>query len=544
MTALFVGEHSSVGFHPEIKKIVLQQLAVDAGVEIHFETVVCAVKTEDLKAKTSLANASPSLREIKAISYSDANGYGSVSARVFVDSTGDGDVAAMAGAEFIFGRDFDLLPHAYSQSSIYLRKDENGKIILSHNNFDAGYCDPRDSWDLTRAKIIGLMEYQKDLFPEENRLLYFANILGLRNSRLIKGESTITLTDQIVCREFDDVIAYTYSHYDNHAFDLENESLESVVWAWILGNWNTHIGSELSFGALLPKGIEGLIMGCRAISLEFDAHNQLRMQRDMQRIGEVAGLAAALCAKSDSSVRSIDVGKLQKKLCELGALQHPESGYHHDDWKPETLFSRKLKHQKAISACRDLLSVVKQIFNESELQASMASSDPLERYNAALLLALRGWHDAFPELIKYVEERFGMKKEPSRGKNSSFQPAILVLGWEKCVDAVPVIEKILEDSDVDQASLICALRSLGEIGDANSAKAIRKMLERDDLPKIHFFKRNVGEIKAVFEDSLWKLELAAARTLAKLGAKYQDLPRKYLNDPRAYVRNYAQEVLK
>ena len=60
-------------------------------------------------------------------------------------------------------------------------------------------------------------------------MIYVSPILGLRESRFIDAEYVVTLDDQAKQRRFPDVIARAKAHYDNHAFDYENESLEAAV---------------------------------------------------------------------------------------------------------------------------------------------------------------------------------------------------------------------------------------------------------------------------------------------------------------------------
>ena len=58
------------------------------------------------------------------------------------------------------------------------------------------------------------------------------------------------------------------------------------------------INCEIPYRCILPKNIEGLLIACRSASMTADAHYGFRMQNDIQRIGEVAGIAAALSIKS------------------------------------------------------------------------------------------------------------------------------------------------------------------------------------------------------------------------------------------------------
>ena len=533
------------GFNPELKKIILQNMLLDAGGEILFECTVCGVETELAQSSLPSRSGEKALRKIKSVVIAGPSGCTSYSGNVFVDSTGDGDLAAMAGAEFIFGRVSDGLPHTYTQASSVIKKDDEGNVILTRNNFDAGYCDPTDPRDLTRARITGLKHYWREKFDDQARIISLAEQIGIRNSRLIRGDYVISFADQILCREFPDVIGYAYSHYDNHAHDYESESPEAMIWTWAIGNHRTLIGCEIPYRAMLPVGIEGLLVSCRALSVDFDGHNQLRMQRDMQRIGEAAGIAAAMSSKLGMNPRDIDVKLLQRKLSESLALQDPENGYHNRDWKPAELFSNN--NQKMLTEGKDVGSVAwiaRTATDENSLLEMMDSADKKDSVCAALLLGAAGKKAAMGKLIECIKEKADISADRLNRCVSLWKPALAVAGWNKCAEALPVIEEILEDKNSDQSALILALDALGNIGNRKSVAAIKKMLLRDDLPSTQTFRRSVGNMAAVTENSLWKIELAAAANLAKLGSPDKKIAEKYLDDERLLVRRCAQNALK
>ncbi|MFQ6039960.1 MAG: FAD-dependent oxidoreductase, partial [Candidatus Poribacteria bacterium] len=260
LTPLFVGKWGVRGFHPFVKKLVLQQMTEEAGVDILLNTVVTGVLREggvriqrrtETGASIALAEKREEMNKLLGVIAVGTEGMSAYGANVFIDSTGDGDVAVMAGAPFIIGREKDNLPHAFSQSSGRLDQDGN----LTHNNFDAGYVDTSDVEDLTRGRRLGVNQYWKEKFTDNNRLLYLAPIIGIRQSIQIIGEYQLTLADEIAGRRFEDAVSFTTAHYDNHSHDYENESDEAALWVWALGNWQERIGCEVPYRCLLPKNV-------------------------------------------------------------------------------------------------------------------------------------------------------------------------------------------------------------------------------------------------------------------------------------------------
>jgi len=124
-------------------------------------------------------------------------------------------------------------------------------------------------------------------------------------------------------KEHGEAVLETYGHYDNHARDYSFESDSAVFWVWILDHWGYRGCAEVPYGVMLPRSLEGVLMACRAISVTADAHHLLRMQNDMQRLGEVAGLAAALAVQAGCPPRAIDITALQAELVRSEALVSP-----------------------------------------------------------------------------------------------------------------------------------------------------------------------------------------------------------------------------
>ena len=546
LTPLFVGKWGVRGFHPDVKKLVLQQMAEEAGVDIFLNTVVTGVLREggvriqhrtETGTSIAIAEKKEEMNKLRGVMALGAEGISVYGAKVFIDSTGDGDVAVMAGAPFIIGREKDNLPHAYSQSSGRLDQDGN----LAHNNFDAGYVDTSDVEDLTRGRRLGVNQYWREKFTDANRLLYMAPIIGIRQSIQIIGEYQLTLADEIAGRRFDDAISFTMAHYDNHHHDYENESDEAALWVWALGNWQERIGCEVPYRCLLPKNVDGLLLACRALSMTYDAHMEFRMQNDIQRIGEVAGIAASMAARQGVSPREIDLKELQTILMGTGILD--------EKYRPKPAISeRKTLELPApgeleAEQAKELVWLSSQRDSQSALALKdmLNSDNPHVRFRASAALAWHGFDDGIPELLQCVEER---NEEETEGRRNVpfWQASITFLGIAKDKRAVPALIGVLEDENAGLDALIGAVRSLGRIGDESVIPALRNFLQRENLPTERIMNSGMKTV----EDAKWQIELTVAESLSQLGAA-QDEVRKiiepYLNDPRAYVRRYAKKLL-
>ncbi len=537
LSTAFSGANKVNGFHPEAKKIVLQKLLEEAGVDIHFECIFTGCETENIKTELPAKNSEEAARKVKTVTVNSLNGSQRFKADTFIDSTGDADIAAMGGCRYSFGRDDDSAPHAYSQPVEVMSWRQSSDML----NFDAGYCDPTDPWDLSRARVFGLKHYNRPKFGVKDRILYTAPQIGLRNSRMIFGKYRITMADQIRCAEFDDVVGYTFSHYDNHALDYENESDEALIWVWGLGNWRTKTGSEIPYRCMIPSNITNVIVACRSISMDHDAHNQFRMMRDMQRLGEIAGLAAFVASQEKKDVADITVSKLQELLFKSGALKDKEHGYHWKGWRPDDLFAVQ---QKSIPGAGQPLALLAE-YAEKSSKEELPTVPDSDNYRKTFAAALTGNSNAAGLLVKYLNDKVEAKTAGEMAV-PVWQAAIAFIGMQKIDSALPELEKLLLDKNSDLRTLILSLKAINRIANKNSLKAVSAMLERDDLPCTETFRSccDPKVIPNVKDNSRWKLELAAAKTLKTFGVIRKDLAEKYLNDERNIVRRAAAKFLK
>ncbi|WP_166866819.1 FAD-dependent oxidoreductase [Salinibacterium sp. ZJ70] len=296
-------------YNPWAKRTAVEATLDREGVRILADAVVFAAERDGDAVVSVLA--------------ATADGVVRVHGKVFIDGTGDGDLCALAGAEFEGGRVGDALLHAYSQSGGRLR-EVGSEARMDVINFDAGYCDPTDPDDLTRARIDGVLLYLVDgAYSNLDRPTYIAPLVGVRQGRRVRTDLWIELDDVVRRRRFPDAIGYTASHIDSHGSDFEFDTDESVFWQQLIRAWGVSVSSELSYRMLLPLGLANVLIASRCLGATQDAGYAVRMQRDIQRIGEVAGRAAALALDCAGDVREIPLEELQRQLEVSGALGRP-----------------------------------------------------------------------------------------------------------------------------------------------------------------------------------------------------------------------------
>ena len=175
-----------------------------------------------------------------------------------------------------------------------------------------------------------------------------------------------------------------------------------------------------------------------------------------------------------------------------------------------------------------------------ELEAMLRSSNEEERMAAALHLGAEGRKEALAILETYIARR--QESNQPMFKNSCVVPvwkaAIGILGFAKRKEAAPLIMEVLKDRSSDQTALILSMRALASIGCKERASLIKELIARQEVPDKQQFQRATM-------DTRWKIELAAASSLALLGEQEEArrLASGHLDDARAYVRRAAKTTL-
>lgn len=266
-------------FHGGIKGLVLLELCLQAGVEIRFGRLVYDV----IREKGRIVGVRCAGRGGGEVCYG----------RIVIDATGDGDLAAAAGADSVYGAERDGFTYWGSLA-------QYGSPDSYQNNFSA-MVRLDDTEDFTDFIITGRRR--------GGSLFDHGSYVSVRESRHIRGESVIGLQDVCLFRTYEDGIYTCFSNYDPKG----KLDADSVYCGYLV----PQIKMQVPLGACLPvdgekKRIEGLLVAGKAISADHNAFPGLRMQRDLMHQGAVLGLLAAKAVLAGT-----DVEKLPMAQCRL-----------------------------------------------------------------------------------------------------------------------------------------------------------------------------------------------------------------------------------
>lgn len=469
----------------EIKQKYLEQVAVEYGVDLHYESTVTGVLLEG--------------KRVRGIEWLEAGELKSAEAQIVLDCTGDAYVCAMAGCELRGGREVDGQNQPFSNVINYL---ESGRVKFL--NKDAGYVDAYDSTSVSKAIIESsiLVTHLREKYEANQRLLNITPILGVRESRFIVGEEEVSWHAFIEDRVSVEPIFYAYSNLDNHSKDIAFESESQQDWSVASSLWGLHFHVPIPLGALIPKGYDGLMAAGRCIDLDHDIASCVRMQRDMQKCGEAAAIAAEMAIRNDVAVKEINLSKLRERLFQSHCLTIPNTVTENEGNAQSTMqwltdiqeIKKGLESTKPGIAIWSAKRMGKKIHQEL-LDWSRSRSEHLRKHSA-ISLALMGDSSASEILLEMVRERDPFVPHTSTNYNMvrGFA-AIYLLGRLREHSAIPALGEVLNDPEVGKLGLrkdeflvdhnelrfqyvSFSLAALGKIGDGNDCErpAIAKIL--------------------------------------------------------------------
>lgn len=310
-------------FNYEYMKCLLDEKLLEAGVEVLFNTYFSNVVREGNKVKGIIAE--------------NRDGRYAYMAKYVIDCTGDGNVAAAAGCDFEIGADGDYkkcmamtlmflvgnIPDKYKDGAMIGKQletvyEKTGKEIpftkpflipIPDSKFGVvqfthmyGY-NPLSEKEITNATVEGrrqmleafeaLKKYDEDF--KDLELIVSSSVLGVRESRRICGEYTITDEDILSGAEFEDGVAQACFNVDIHTESNKGQHCFKVT------------PYQIPFRAMIPKNYDGILIAGRCISGTQTAMASYRVTGNCAKMGDSLGRILAYAEKNNIDVREVNV---------------------------------------------------------------------------------------------------------------------------------------------------------------------------------------------------------------------------------------------
>jgi glycine/D-amino acid oxidase-like deaminating enzyme len=302
----------AAAFDPDGFKRASYDMVGEAGVRLRLHSVFSRTLVEDGR--------------VRGVVVESKEGRHALLADVVIDTTGDLDVAASAGARFVKGSyilttvsrmgyvDTEAAERfQFAEPQRFAEVDREAKRIIG-GSWDFWWlktplpgivwcnCPHMPGFDglsvdhLTKVEIEGrrrmaeLRDYVRANMPgfEKAEVIDFAPQTGVRQTRQLEGRYVVTKEDVVRRRHFGDSVARGRDYYT-------------------------------PYRALLPRGAEGLIVAGRHYSATPQAQKISREIPPCMAMGEAAGVAAAVALESGAKLSEVNVAAVQKRLRAQGA---------------------------------------------------------------------------------------------------------------------------------------------------------------------------------------------------------------------------------
>jgi hypothetical protein len=346
--------HTITPYHPEYYKVVAVDMLKEAGVKLLLHCFVDSVRMAG--------------RSIESVRLSSKSGQIDVRGNVFVDTTGDADVAFLSGAPCLQGREGDkrtqpmtmkfrmrgvdlakvkryMLDHPdefyaktpfdeleqlplsgimgfykhWKEADLPINRD--GVLMFTGPNEDEVLVnttrvqglDGTKVEDLTEAEQLGrkqvlmVAEFMTKSLPgfEKASISDVGAQIGIRETRRIDGLYALKVDDVVQGLRFDDAIARS-----GYPIDIHDPSGKGVTAAWVQGDG----AYDIPYRCLLPKTVDNLLAAGRCISTTHEALATTRLTPSCMATGQAAGTAAGLAVKHGVRPADVDIRELQREL--------------------------------------------------------------------------------------------------------------------------------------------------------------------------------------------------------------------------------------
>jgi hypothetical protein len=322
----------SMTYEPEGMKLLLEEMLVEAGVKFQLHTRVAAAYRDGQRLSTIVTESKSGRQAWRA--------------PVFIDTTGDGDLGALAGCEWEIGETKECPCQPMSLNALLVVKDaealrefvrmdkqspdENDgrkkdrirqeiertghfpsyskptlwqvrdNLILAMFNHEYG-TKPFDAAAVTEATVRARAEMNKMILglrklggPWEGvQIAATAEQIGVRDGRRIRGRYVVSQADVASGATHDDAVVKPTFSVDIHALSAELNKTH--------GYTNRGVKTkpyDIPLRALIARDVDGLMMAGRCISGDFIAHASYRVTGNAVAMGEAVGVVASIASKT------------------------------------------------------------------------------------------------------------------------------------------------------------------------------------------------------------------------------------------------------
>ncbi len=328
-------------------KLIYDEMVEKSGTQFLFETTLLDVVCEGGNVQYAIFKGKERIF--------------AVSAKTFIDATGDGFLAVAAGAEATLGDGKGHMMPAtlcsvwgdidWERAVVTLGKDPDARCLKQAFadgvftvqdpglpgmwRFDRHYgggnvghefgVDGTDERSITKGIVNmrkRLREYEHYYTHylegyENTKLLATGDTLGIRETRRVHCDYMAKQEDYLTYASFDDEIGRYCYPIDIHGYAIGVNEDNDNLYAKGYPKGKSY---GISYKSLTPTGISNVLVSGRCVGAERNMIGSMRVMPCCFITGMAAGVAAYFASRSDGNTRNIDIKQVQEKLREMGAF--------------------------------------------------------------------------------------------------------------------------------------------------------------------------------------------------------------------------------
>ena len=328
---------SSFFISKDLAMLGAEDMCLDANVKIlyHHNVLDCVVENN----------------QIKYVVLNSKSGLSAISSKLYIDCTGDADLAALSGCEFEFGNEngfcqpmtlcFKLsnvdrkrVPTHVEINKLFQQAKAAGELSCPRENVLWFDClsdgvihlnttrvlmkSAINGQEMSEAEIEGRKQMREFItffrkhVPgfEKAQLHSVAHQIGVRESRRIKGIAYADINTFNQSIKYPDAIVR-----GRYPIDIHHPQGNGTTY----GHQNEDDWYEIPYGCIVAKDVDNLFVGGRPISVDHALHSSSRIMPIACTVGQAAGIAATMCIEQQCLPKNLDGVKLRKKLRDFGA---------------------------------------------------------------------------------------------------------------------------------------------------------------------------------------------------------------------------------
>jgi hypothetical protein len=346
--------------HLTIRDQILAQAYDISAFKIAADDLLAEAKVNVLFHAFGVGAVMASDDAIDAVLLETKSGRFAVRGRIFVDGSGDGDLAAWTGVPYEIGdgvsnmlypstmfringvdpsragRAWELIPTLMAEAEKEGRRFPRKKPIVRPQrnpiewranltqikNPDGSAVSGIDARQLSYGEVEGrrqcwdVFQFIKSATPgfEHAYIVEIAPQIGIRETRRIMGEYVLTERDILGCADFDDSIGVQGWPVEAH--------IQGDV-KFVFAPPTSRGFNQIPYRIIVPKKIENLFVVGRCASMSHEGQSSARVSGPCFVMGQAAGTAADLALSAGVTPRDVDVRELQRRLAANGANLGP-----------------------------------------------------------------------------------------------------------------------------------------------------------------------------------------------------------------------------